>query len=640
MPQIRLLPKDISELIAAGEVVERPASVVKELIENSIDALAKHITVEISRGGVSLIRITDDGCGISSSEVPLAFKRHATSKIRSAEDLNSISTLGFRGEALAATCCVSRTELFTKASQEELGTHYVIEGGEEKVYEESGCPCGTTIIIRDLFYNTPARMKFLKKDSTEATAVSAVVEREALAHPEISFKLIREGRVTLSTSGDGSLYSAIYSVLGRDFAEALIGFDTTLQGVRVSGYASKPIFCRPSRAGQYTFLNGRFIRSSTVCAAVEQAYKNSSMIGKFPAFAISLEIPVGSVDVNVHPAKTEVRFSDEKLIFNSVYYAVKSALEALDTRPELLNRKSVDIGVAVADKYAQQPITVKEPLSQDSLLNDNKKPEGLRYSSQDKPLALRSDTTPVLEREDVKQYIKSSFSQRADIKNEYKNAYEAYSPVARESNAQGKAESSMPEKAVPVISEADVKYIGEAFSTYIIVQKNESIFLIDKHAAHERIIFNRLKEAENTESQSLLSPEVIRLSGDELDAVLSNLPLLTRAGFEVEDFGNGSVIVRSVPALLSKLSVEDAIAEAAKSLSETGSVTIEKLEGLYHTVACKAAMKAGYVTPREEQLSLAKQVLSDNSVMYCPHGRPVAFEIKKKELEKQFGRIQ
>lgn len=639
MPQIRLLPKDISELIAAGEVVERPASVVKELIENSIDALAKHITVEISRGGVSLIRITDDGCGISSSEVPLAFKRHATSKIRSAEDLNSISTLGFRGEALAATCCVSRTELFTKASQEELGTHYVIEGGEEKVYEESGCPCGTTIIIRDLFYNTPARMKFLKKDSTEATAVSAVVEREALAHPEISFKLIREGRVTLSTSGDGSLYSAIYSVLGRDFAEALIGFDTTLQGVRVSGYASKPIFCRPSRAGQYTFLNGRFIRSSTVCAAAEQAYKNSSMIGKFPAFAISLEIPVGSVDVNVHPAKTEVRFSDEKLIFNSVYYAVKSALEALDTRPELLNRKSVDIGVAVADKYAQQPITVKEPLSQGSLLNDNKKPETLRYS-QDKPLVLRSDTTPVLEREDVKQYIKNSFSQKVEFKSEYRPAYETHGHITEENDAHDKAENPVPEKAVPVISEADVKYIGEAFSTYIIVQKNESIFLIDKHAAHERIIFNRLKDTENTESQSLLSPEVIRLSGDELDAVLSNLPILTRAGFEVEDFGNGSVIVRSVPAVLSKLSVADAIAEAAKSLSETGSVTIEKLEGLYHTVACKAAMKAGYVTPREEQISLAKQVLSDNSVMYCPHGRPVAFEIKKKELEKQFGRIQ
>ncbi len=647
MPQIILLPKDISELIAAGEVVERPASVVKELIENSIDALSKHITVEISRGGVSLIRITDDGCGISPSDVPLAFKRHATSKIKSADDLNAISTLGFRGEALAATCCVSRTELFTKTSDSELGTHYVIEGGEEKVYEESGCPQGTTLIIRDLFYNTPARMKFLKKDSTEATAVSAVVEREALAHPEIAFKLIRDGKVSLSTSGDGDLYSAIYSVLGRDFAETLIKLNSSSGSVKVTGYVSKPVYCRPSRAGQYTFLNGRFIRSATVCAAAEQAYKNSSMIGKFPAFTVSLEIPAGSVDVNVHPAKTEVRFSDEKLIFNAVYYAVKSAIAALDTRPELLKQKSVDIGVSAAEKYTQQPITAKNPIINTPADSPSVRAEKAESPTpfEDKPLVLRSDTTPVFEREDVKRYINQNRIEAANFENtpETPPVYPASILIERTEDVPEVKTEEKPSAAkseTPIADSDGIKYIGEAFLTYIIVQKNESIFLIDKHAAHERIIFNRLKESENTESQNLLSPEVIRLSGNELDAVLSNLPLLSKAGFDIEDFGSGSVIVRSVPSMLSDSPVGDAVIEAAESLCQNGSVTIEKLENLYHTVACKAAMKAGYITPREEQLSLAKQVLEDNSVMYCPHGRPVAFEIKKKELEKQFGRIQ
>lgn len=647
MPQIILLPKDISELIAAGEVVERPASVVKELIENSIDALSKHITVEISRGGVSLIRITDDGCGISPSDVPLAFKRHATSKIKSADDLNAISTLGFRGEALAATCCVSRTELFTKTSDSELGTHYVIEGGEEKVYEESGCPQGTTLIIRDLFYNTPARMKFLKKDSTEATAVSAVVEREALAHPEIAFKLIRDGKVSLSTSGDGDLYSAIYSVLGRDFAETLIKLNSSSNGVKVTGYVSKPVYCRPSRAGQYTFLNGRFIRSATVCAAVEQAYKNSSMIGKFPAFTVSLEIPAGSVDVNVHPAKTEVRFSDEKLIFNAVYYAVKSAIAALDTRPELLKQKSVDIGVSSVEKYTQQPITAKNPITNTPYDSPSVRAEKTESPTpfEDKPLVLRSDTTPVFEREDVKRYINQNRIEAANFENtpESPPVYPSSILIERTEDVPEVKTEEKPSAATnetPIADSDGIKYIGEAFLTYIIVQKNESIFLIDKHAAHERIIFNRLKESENTESQNLLSPEVIRLSGNELDAVLSNLPLLSKAGFDINDFGSGSVIVRSVPSMLSDTPVGDAVIEAAQSLCQNGSVTIEKLENLYHTVACKAAMKAGYITPREEQLSLAKQVLEDNSVMYCPHGRPVAFEIKKKELEKQFGRIQ
>ena len=321
MPKIELLSKEISELIAAGEVVERPASVVKELVENSIDAGSAHITVEISRGGISMIRITDDGCGIASSDVPTAFLRHATSKIKSADDLNAIGTLGFRGEALAATACVSRVEMFTKTKDEALGSHYVIEGAEELLFEESGCPQGTTIIIRDIFYNTPARMKFLKKDATEGTTVQAVVERAALSHPEIAFKFIREGKLQFSSSGDGKLYTAIYSVLGRELANSLIEVNGTTDNISVEGFTSKPFLCRQSRASQYTFLNGRLVRSSTVIAAVEQAYKNSTMVGKFPAFVLSLNMPLNLVDVNVHPAKTEVRFADEKQVFKKRYRA-------------------------------------------------------------------------------------------------------------------------------------------------------------------------------------------------------------------------------------------------------------------------------------------------------------------------------
>ena len=373
MPKIELLSKEMSELIAAGEVVERPASVVKELIENSIDANSKHITVEISRGGISMIRITDDGCGISSIDVPTAFLRHATSKIKSADDLNAIGTLGFRGEALAATACVSRVEMFTKTKDEPLGSHYVIEGAEELLFEESGCPDGTTIIIRDIFYNTPARMKFLKKDATEGTTVQAVVERAALSHPEIAFKFIREGKLQFSTSGDGKLYTAIYSVLGRDLATSLIEVNGKTDNILVTGFVSKPFLCRQSRASQYTFLNGRLVRSATIIAAVEQAYKNSTMVGKFPAFVLSIELPLETVDVNVHPAKTEVRFADEKQVFSAVYYAVKSAIEQRDTRPEVTFKKPLDFGKMSAESYTQQPINIEKPQPKEEIKQEEKR---------------------------------------------------------------------------------------------------------------------------------------------------------------------------------------------------------------------------------------------------------------------------
>ncbi len=636
MPKIELLSKEISELIAAGEVVERPASVVKELIENSIDAKAQHITVEISRGGISMIRITDDGCGINSSDVPLAFLRHATSKIKSADDLNAIGTLGFRGEALAATACVSRIEMFTKTKDEALGSHYVIEGANELLFEESGCPQGTTIIIRDIFYNTPARMKFLKKDATEGTTVQAVVERAALSHPEIAFKFIREGKLQFSTSGDGKLYTAIYSVLGREIATSLLEVNGTTDNILVEGFVSKPFLCRQSRATQYTFLNGRLVRSATVIAAVEQAYKNSTMVGKFPAFVLSIDMPLEAVDVNVHPAKTEVRFSDEKQVFSAVYYAVKSAIEKGDTRPEIAFKKPTDFGKMSAESYTQQPISVPKAPEKAVEKTENKK-VNIFEAIEPQKFVLEDDKRPLYEREEVKKYIqettenKEQISYNKSVMIEYEEPTPKAEPVKEPEAAKEVAEEK---------PQLEIKYIGEAFSTYIIVECENSVFLIDKHAAHERIIFNKLKEQGHSESQVLLEPVTVRLGDTEITALLENIEKLEALGFEIEDFGNGSVIVRAIPAMLRNEDAASIVTEAASSLTSGSQVNIERIDDIYHSVACKAAIKAGYITSKEEQLKLAHDTLSDDKVMYCPHGRPVAFEIKKKELERQFGRIQ
>lgn len=623
MPKINVLPRELAELIAAGEVVERPASVVKEMVENSIDSGATHITVEIKRGGVTYIRVTDDGCGISPSDVPLAFLRHATSKIIKADDLYSISTLGFRGEALAATSSVSRIEMFTKRKEDTLGTHYEIEGGEEILNEESGCPDGTTIIVRDLFYNTPARMKFLKTDMGEGNAVTAVCERAALSHPEIAFKLIRDGRQTISTSGDNKLHSAIYSVLGREFAGTLVEVNTTLEGIGVSGYTCKPIYCRQSKTSQIVFLNGRFVRSGTVSAAVERAYKNSAMVGKYPAFVLNLTVPFGAVDVNVHPAKTEIRFSDEKRIFDAVYYGVKSAIEQGDTRP------SVNIGTpkkAIPLTQETESVKYRQSAVDFSIYNKNMaektytvppKPQS-KDKPKEKPPVLHQDNTPFFERKEVKDYLEK----REEIKPQSKTA----------AKPEEEREEYTPEK--------EVRLIGEAFATYIVAEQGESVFLIDKHAAHERILFNDLKKNQAIETQNLLAPVTVRLEAEEYTAVLDNSELLLKTGFDIEEFGSNTVIVRAIPSMLCSEDVSAIVSEAAASLAKTGRVDIERIEDIFHTVSCKAAIKAGYITTDTELLSLAKRALGDRDVMYCPHGRPVAFEIKKKDLEKQFGRIQ
>ena len=622
MPEIKVLPKEISELIVAGEVVERPASVIKELVENSIDAGADNITVEIQHGGITYMRITDNGCGIEKNDVPTAFLRHATSKIKNSGDLNAIGTLGFRGEALAAVSSVARVEMFTKPRDAAFGTHYEIEGGVEKLCEEAGCPDGTTIVIRDIFFNTPARMKFLKKDVSEANAAAAVVERIALSHPEIAFKLIRDGKQALMTPGDGKINTAVYSVLGREFAGTLMEVDGGLDGIGVKGLTCKPVSCRPTRNYQFVFLNGRLVRSGTVTAAVEQAYKNSAMVGKFPGFVLYLTVPLNTVDVNVHPAKTEVRFSDERRIFDAVYSSVKNALARGDTRPEVKLHEPVfnPFERMTTAEYKQQPImkpTVAEEIykNRPSLHN--------AYKPQEKTVLRDAN------------YNVSKTNNTVYIPERIINP----PPMAEE--------SPQPQRTVSVDIMRDVEderppitLIGEAFLTYIIVQMGESVFMIDKHAAHERILFNRLKKEQKTETQTLLTAVIVALTGDEYNAAISNTEALEKAGFEVEDFGNSSVRVSAVPASLTREDIPSVISELAGKLSKGKAPDSERLDDMYHTVACKAAIKAGSRTSPLEMQKLAERVLYSDDVMYCPHGRPVAFEIKRRELEKQFGRIQ
>ncbi len=651
MPKINLLPKNVAELIAAGEVVERPASVIKELVENSIDAGATVITVEIQRGGITYMRVTDNGCGISFEDVPTAFLRHATSKIRTGEDLDSIATLGFRGEALAAVSSVARVDLLTAVEGAECGTHYNIEGGEELLYEENGCPKGTTIIIKDLFYNTPARMKFLKKDVSEANACAAVIDRIALSHPEISIKFIRDGKMALNTSGDGDLKSAIYSVLGREFSSNLISVSGENLGITVTGFVCKPVACKPTRNGQFTFLNGRLVRSGTVVAACEQAYKNSAMVGKFPSFVICLNVPFDTVDVNVHPAKTEVRFSDEKRIFEAVYGAVKNALASGDTRPQVklntpaFNRfehitaseyrqQKIDETPTVAEKIYNKPIGLHNT---DNTVLKFKQDLGLEYGKRTTFVAPDGSETKPMTKEEFKLNYETPVienkPQTIDIKPQIKEQKIEPEPI-------NKTNTVSVDIYVEEEEPQQITVIGEVFSTYIVAQKDDSVFMIDKHAAHERILFNELKATKKTEVQALLTPVTVSLAKEEYNAVINNIEILNDYGFEVEDFGNSTVMVRALPVFLVGEDISSLVSEVASGIITAGTVTTQKEENLMHTVSCRAAIKSGNRISLTEMQKLAEKVLLSKDIMYCPHGRPVAFEIKKRDLEKQFGRIQ
>ena len=520
---------------------------------------------------------------------------------------------------MAAVSSVARVEMFTKPRDAAFGTHYEIEGGVEKLCEEAGCPDGTTIVIRDIFFNTPARMKFLKKDVSEANAAAAVVERIALSHPEIAFKLIRDGKQSLMTPGDGKINTAVYSILGREFAGTLMEVDGGLDGIGVKGLTCKPVSCRPTRNYQFVFLNGRLVRSGTVTAAVEQAYKNSAMIGKFPGFVLYLSVPLDTVDVNVHPAKTEVRFSDERRIFDAVYSSVRSALSKGDTRPEVKLKEPVfnPFERMSTAQYRQQPIS---------------KPTVAEEIYKVKP-SLHNTTETVTFRD-------ANYNHDKTEKTVYVPKEVIEPPIVQTEKP------IIPERvAVDITREAEdekppVTLIGEAFLTYIIVQMGESVFMIDKHAAHERILFNKLKKEQKTEMQALLTAVTVSLTREEYNAVISNTEKLSKAGFEVEDFGNSSVRVSAVPAALTKEDIPSVISELAGDLLKGKAPDAERLDDMYHTVACKAAIKAGSRTSPLEMQKLAERVLYSDDIMYCPHGRPVAFEIKRRELEKQFGRIQ
>lgn len=689
MGKINVLDKHIAELIAAGEVVERPSSVIKELVENSIDAGADSITVEIQNGGTTLMRVSDNGSGIMRDDVKLAFLRNATSKVRSENDLNAIGTLGFRGEALASICAVSKLQLITKTKVEPVGTNYQINGGEEISLSDAGCPVGTTFIVRDLFYNVPARMKFLKKDVSEGNAVSAVMDKIALSHPEISFTLIKDGKQTLKTSGDGKLLSAIYSVYGRDFSNSLIPVDYELNGVKVKGYVSKPQNARPNRNMQNFFINGRFVKSRTAMAAIEEASKGTVMVGKFPACVINIDISFEAVDVNVHPSKIEVRFINERPIFDAVYHAVKTAILSGDEKKQAVftaSNKShfANSGVnpfEMASTRFKQEKTGQESKNPFDFLDNVKvntqkvtyKPladtPSVKFSDSQNPLEIykKKTTSPIQQSKfDVNinieseinedsNYIASKVVSESDVfikENEAKITEvraDSFVPDIIDSkpfeviNQQRKEEAQTQKEIKPLfeVEPSPLMYIGEAFKTYIITQINNELVFIDKHAAHERIIFEKLKAEKGAGySQLLLEPVTVVLNKTDYNNAVNNLDLFSDCGFDIDDFGNGTLLIRSAPQYLENEDIEQTVAEMAGYLEDSKrDIRTEKMEWIYHNIACRAAIKAGNTNSTEELMVIAKKVYEDKTLNYCPHGRPICIVIKKSEIEKQFGRV-
>lgn len=633
MPKIEQLSSHVADLIAAGEVVERPASVVKELIENSIDAGAKNITVEIQNGGMTFLRVTDDGCGIADEDTETAFLRHATSKIRKQEDLESIHTLGFRGEALAATAAVSHIDLMTKPADAELGSSVHLDGGVVTEHEQVGCPNGTTIIVRDLFYNTPARMKFMKRDSTEGSAVFSAVQKQAMAHPEISFRFIKDGTQELHTAGDGELMSAIYAIFGRNDAQNMIPVQSHWEKTSITGYVSKPTATRGTRAYQQFYVNGRYVRNKLLSSALEEAYRNQIMVGRFPACVLHISIPETSVDVNVHPAKTEVKFLSEKDVFDCIHYGVLSALNKAGGRVEMeLPKKPA----AKAPELPPLPVSNK-PYTPPTKAAPRQ--DFFRTMSAEDYRALQTvlDTKPAapVKKETVKAFFDLPAAPKAPetpVKPEPAAVPEA--PVQT-------AALREPEQQALKMEELSYRIIGEAFDTYIIVEQEKNLLLIDKHAAHERILFEKLK-AQKLEimSQVLLEPILCSLAKEEAAAVLENTALLEKLGYFCEDFGSGSVMLRQIPADLPLSDAEASLSELAGKLLAGKQTSPESIrDELLHSIACKAATKAGYHSEDRDRERLVREVLTRDDLKYCPHGRPICITLSEKQLEKQFKRV-
>ena len=640
---IKVLDKEVSELIAAGEVIERPASVIKELVENSIDAGAKHITVEIKNGGATYMRVSDDGCGIAFNEVPTAFLRHATSKINSKDDLEKIYTLGFRGEALASVAAVSKVEVLTKQKNDEYGTVYRISGSFENMHDKSGCPNGTTIIIRDIFYNVPARAKFMKKDVTEANAVSQTVQKMTLSHPEISFKMIRDNRTEFNSSGDGELYSAVYAVFGKDFANDLIPVNHEYNNIRVHGYTVKPLYSRSNRTFQNFFVNGRYVHSKLCSSAVESAYENLIMTGKFPACILMIEMSAANMDVNIHPAKAEVRFTDEKDVSDAVFFAIKNSLVGngliyeFDIKPKQDYTKPAE----PEQDFKQQEMIFtpvenieekeKEILESEKIVKN--------YPDKIKPLNSENHDS----RKDF-SFVKTSSAPPADngIKQEaFAEPEQNFRYINQESLKKlPENNNTSPAEEEKSAEFPDIKIIGEAFGLYVICQSGDKMIIIDKHAAHERILFERLKSRNCRQySQKLLTPIKILLTSEETDALENNIQLIEDMGFEFDFSEKPCVNATAVPTFAIELDIEEIIQEIAENFvlckHDPKSHT---LDDILHTVACKAAIKANDKNTPLEMQALAEQVCNDEKIRHCPHGRPVMFTMTKYNIDHQFRR--
>ena len=667
MPKIVQLSRHVADLIAAGEVVERPASVVKELVENAIDAGATRVTVEIQNGGMTLIRILDNGCGMAPEDARTAFLRHATSKIRNKDDLAAISTLGFRGEALAAISAVSRIDLLTKAA-DTPGVSLHLEAGQITQESPAGCPEGTTILVRDLFYNTPARMKFMKSDQAEAYAVFLAVQQQALAHPEIAFRFLKDGQEQLSTAGSGDRMAAIYTVFGREIANNMIEVKGSWEQFTVRGFVTKPACTRGNRSYQYFFVNSRFIKSRMLSAALEEAYKNQLMVGRFPVCVLEIDLPVQAVDVNVHPAKTEVKFLSERGAFDAVHYAVLSALNKAPGRPAVQLPKSrqdqiagsVSSNIPVPKKDFFQTKTAEEFRRTASAAEENPFEKPVRPAA--KPVSVFVDepsflsaalSSPVqVPERTVKAPEAAPVIPKAEpVAPAPKEAPAPLTPVPEEEHIPlGRKAASAPTKLTPApepesqqvlsIPEVPFRVIGETMDTYILVEQGESLLLIDKHAAHERVLFEKLKSEEHpVMPQLLLQPVPVSLTKPEAQVVLENLPLLQSLGFDVSEFADLQLVLRQIP---SDLTEEDACATleafAEDLLTGKRPSQADLRDNLLHTMACKAAIKAGWHTQPREREALVREVLSRDDIKYCPHGRPVCIELTKKELEKQFKR--
>jgi len=641
---IHVLPKEISELIAAGEVIERPASVIKELVENSIDAGAKRITVEIKNGGSTYMRITDDGCGIAPDEVPTAFLRHATSKITEQDDLERIRTLGFRGEALASVAAVAEVEVLTKQRDAEFGVRYEIAGSEERSMEQVGCPDGTTIVIRNLFFNVPVRRKFLKKDVTEGNAVAAVLQKIILSHPEISFTLIRDNKQELHAGGDGTLLAAIYAVFGRTFANDLLPVEYESEGIVVSGFAVKPLYAKNNRSFQCFFVNGRSVRSLPCSIALEEAYRTLLMNGKFPACVLMLTVPPALVDVNIHPAKAEVRFSDEKRVTSAIYFAVKNALLQNGLIYEFQMKPPTDWTAPPPPKpmtFADRPLpTQPEPPvtapRQESSPAPVTAPPVTPPPAPAVPMQLASPKVSYEEPRRASVYETAPVISRKEIPTPPPVSVQTPAPIS----VPEPIREEIPEQPVPDLPRLQV--IGEAFQNYIIAEAEDTLYLIDKHAAHERVLFEQFcDEAISHDSQQILNGSELLLSMAEYDALERNAARLEKLGFSFDLTNKPYAALTAVPVTCADLNLDELVLELAAGLAEGRQTAISsrQLEDVLHTMACKAAIRSGDHSEPEELQALADAVWRNEKIRHCPHGRPVLFALTKQQIEKQFKRI-